>query len=207
MSESGTFTLRSWLAVVGFVVGWGRQSGGVAGTQGRWVGLLWIGGGNPVVSRCSTTGSYQYCLGGFLEGSVLGKITAFAGLTVPVLWFARLDIPGWGGGMFMCTIVSLSEAIRQRERFDAFVELGELENQKAMKRLQAVGVPSVPDAWSLGVAELGQRRARRAGARMKGVLCCALSGLGLFSRGFSWGVAPGYHILARWAVRECLWWL
>ncbi|RFC46971.1 MAG: hypothetical protein DVB22_003236 [Verrucomicrobia bacterium] len=30
MSESGTFTLRSWLAAVGFVVGWGRQSGGVA---------------------------------------------------------------------------------------------------------------------------------------------------------------------------------
>ncbi len=24
--------------------------------------------------------------------------------------------------------------------------------------------------------------------------------------GFSWGVAPGYHILARWAVRECLRW-
>jgi hypothetical protein len=46
----------------------------------------------------------------------------------------------------MCAIVSLSETIRQRERFDAFLELAELENQKAMKRLQAVGVPPVPDA-------------------------------------------------------------
>ena len=90
--------------------------------------------------------AYQYYLGGFLEGSVLGRITAFAGLSVPVLLFARLDIPVWGGGVFMWTIVSLAETIRQRQRFEAFLELTELENQKAMKRLQAVDVPPVPDA-------------------------------------------------------------
>ena len=90
--------------------------------------------------------AYQYYLGGFLEGSVLGKITAFAGLSVPVLLFPRLDIPVWGGGVFMWTIVSLAETIRQRERFEAFLELTELENQKAMKRLDAVGAASGPDA-------------------------------------------------------------
>jgi hypothetical protein len=45
----------------------------------------------------------------------------------------------------MWTIVSLAETIRQRQRFEAFLELTELENQKAMKRLQAVDVPPVPD--------------------------------------------------------------
>ena len=40
MSKSGTFTLRSWLAAVGLVVGWGRQSGGVGGASGRWVGFV-----------------------------------------------------------------------------------------------------------------------------------------------------------------------
>ncbi len=97
------------------------------------------------LNRVMRRPAYQYYLGGFLEGSILGKITAFAGLTVPVLWFARLDIPGWGVGMFMCTIVSLSETIRQRERFDAFLELADLENQKAIERLQAVSVQPVPD--------------------------------------------------------------
>lgn len=46
----------------------------------------------------------------------------------------------------MWTIVSLAETIRQRERFEAFLELTELDNQKAMKRLDAVGAASGPDA-------------------------------------------------------------
>ena len=37
-------------------MGWGWRSGGVADAVGRWGDLLWVGGGNPVVSRCSTTG-------------------------------------------------------------------------------------------------------------------------------------------------------
>jgi hypothetical protein len=36
MSKSGTFTLRSWLGAMG--------------------GGVWVGGVNPMVSRCSTTG-------------------------------------------------------------------------------------------------------------------------------------------------------
>jgi hypothetical protein len=48
----------------GVVIDWGRQSGGFGGASGRWVGLLWVVGGNPVVSRCSTTGYKPALLAG-----------------------------------------------------------------------------------------------------------------------------------------------
>ena len=79
---------------------------------------------------------YQYYMG----GNVLRLVFALAFVTY-LTWFRMLEnVPGWG---FLISIVALCgflEATRQRGRFNAFIELHELEANEANKSSLPTGM-------------------------------------------------------------------
>ncbi len=78
---------------------------------------------------------FQYYTG----GSLLGAASALASATLFTWLFLRENVPGWGLVLFFISAVGFLEATRQRCRFNALLELHELEKDKANKPCVATG--------------------------------------------------------------------
>jgi hypothetical protein len=78
---------------------------------------------------------FQYYTG----GSLLGAASALASGALFTWLFLRENVPGWGFVLFMISAIGFLEATRQRSRFNALLELHELEKDKANKPCVATG--------------------------------------------------------------------
>lgn len=75
----------------------------------------------------------------YTGGSLLGATSALAFGTLVAWMFLRENVPGWGFLLFIISAVGCLEATRQRCRFNALLELHELEKNKASKSCEASG--------------------------------------------------------------------
>ncbi len=70
--------------------------------------------------------AYRYYFGGGLVRTILG----FISLCISAWLLIRQQIPGWGLITLGLAIFTLTENIRQRERFDALLQLLEMERDR-----------------------------------------------------------------------------
>ena len=70
--------------------------------------------------------AYQY----YLKGGILGILSGAAGIGF-ILWLLAKDrVPAWGFMAIVLAFIAFIETVRQRNRLNALIELGEIENQK-----------------------------------------------------------------------------
>jgi len=75
----------------------------------------------------------------YTGGRILGLATTLLSVAILTWLLLRENIPGWGFMVCFVALIGSAEATRQRDRFNALLELNELEKQEANKPWVATG--------------------------------------------------------------------